>query len=249
MKIFLAGKMDLEHGAWRDHLLSWHGQRPVVWETPMTAADRERLRYYSDSVPPAWPTAPNTHVLDLHDYVGPYRLGRETVTAQKHGGEFHGGYWDSAHGHGCFGDAQCAYLVAQNHQAIARADLVFAYLNTDDAYGTLLDIGYALGLGKVVCLGRDPTRDHYEHWNDYILHSTTIVGAYWFGNESEETPPGREWFRNALQEAISVWSACQPAPTRLTPSATQAFSNIAKWTSDPRVRNEAQRMLKHLSDG
>ena len=50
---------------------------------------------------------------------------------------------------------------------IDRADLVVAYLQDTQAYGTLVEIGYAAGVDKPIALGFDPRmrrRDYDELW-------------------------------------------------------------------------------------
>lgn len=109
-----------------------------------------------------------------HNYVGPYFIGCDH-------GCFHG---DASHGSGLSGSG-CAgpilfgkdLLGARSlvHEAclnaIRRSDVVFCYLDSLDAFGTFIELGYARGLGDV---------DVWVHINRDIFNTTlkTSDGGY-----------------------------------------------------------------------
>lgn len=241
MKIYLAGKIDNEHGSWRDQLLepdyrSWpHMPR---WQIRYPYAQWERG--YSVEPPPAWPRTPNRWVLGLLDYVGPYRVDVVPSPESKSSGEFHGSTWSGQHG--CMDTAFKRHIVGSCLTAIKRADLVFAYINTPDCHGTLVEVGYAAALGKFI----------------YVVEGTEVpYEDYWFGAELatcwEWLHDGRgQSLEQHVQRAVTQFASTQQlghgVSPRAVPEAAQAFRDIARWTSDPRVRNEAQRMLRQLSD-
>jgi hypothetical protein len=209
-------------------------------------------------------------VLGAHAYTGPYRLDDMERNASKAVGWIHGTIWGGQHG--CPNGWE-AYLVAQNRAAIARADLVFAYINTPDCYGTLLDLGYAQGLGKFTAAVVDsagchiaPPRCQGDGWPlSYAMHAADYGGyaashpaptSDWNDLRAEVTSTGIRVVLPEpeacvdivceLQKALAAYTATLPATATVAPGVRQSFRNIAQWTSDPRVRAEAQRMLTRL---
>ena len=84
-----------------------------------------------------------------------------------------------------------------NTTAIQSADIVLAYINEADAFGTLAEIGYASALGKhvVLCLG--PKADSRELW---------FVAK--FAAEVHDVR-GPAQARGALLAAIATWNGSQ----------------------------------------
>jgi very-short-patch-repair endonuclease len=105
----------------------------------------ESWGHEADRFEPRWPRLANA-VLNQLDYVGPYFMGDDH------------GCGHGPHTHGCGPEeGMCggAYLTPGRRgirdlcfDAIARSDLLFAWLDRMDAYGTLVEIGYAKALGK-----------------------------------------------------------------------------------------------------
>lgn len=245
LNVYLAGKIDRQYGSWRDALLGthrdlWSLDRSPRWELPHQSPE-------TDLPPPAWPTEPNHWVLDLHNYVGPYRI--VAPAAPKHMGVFHGTEWIGQHG--WMDPSMCEHITAACCAALRRADLVFAYINTPDCFGTLIEIGYAQALGKFVFV---QTEDGAE-WDgdDYWFAEMMTRGQRaWYPTtdvKAIEDPAARicAMFREALIEYAMYPHESMQGGGHAEVAAS--FANIAKWTSDPRVRNEAQRMLKRLGEG
>lgn len=115
--------------------------------------------YYGFEFPPAeWPAIERPHFI----YVGPYFIGCD-----------HGCFHDTrTHGWGdggyC-GDADTdnrnggtltdtpqhglSYVATLCKKAIDNSDFVYAWIDEPDCYGTIAEIGYAVGIGKSVFIG------------------------------------------------------------------------------------------------
>jgi hypothetical protein len=83
----------------------------------------------------------------------------------------HGGSCDSGFPHGYSADGQPWQEESDKKQianavskAIRASDLLFAWIDSHDCYGTLLEIGYARGLGKTVVAVFSDTIDARELW-------------------------------------------------------------------------------------
>lgn len=251
LNVYLAGKMDEKQGGWRDGLLGreyigHHGwmQRWELYLGPIP--DSHDI---DGPPPPPWPMKPNTWVLNIHNYVGPYRTTVDDALKNK--GDFHGTEWVGQHG--WMDPAICNHIVSSCLIAIRRADVVFAYLNAPDCFGTLVEIGYARALGKFVYVAVDDDAEWHgsDYWFADLLASGERRGTEEESAIREEKDPGLRVRRHFL-EALAQYTAEPPRsnPVQLVQTArnelADSFTNIAKWTSDPRVRGEAQRMLKRL---
>ena len=268
MKIYLAGKMDAEHGAWRDALI---GDRYVpgvdrrfpAWELAHKI-DPDYDIHDLDVLP--WPKVPNTYVLGVHEYVGPYRWTFAPVEPQnKHLGYFHGSEGFGNHGYDMSDDRGRRLIVEECTNAIARADLVFAYLNSPDCFGTLAEIGMAKAMGKFIYVAIEQSAewDGTDYW--FIEE---LAGAYrnvLSMDNDDRVMLGHHFegdrIRDVFKDAIVAWTARPGKPglvalvdedrtapyIRAMQESAHSFSQIARWSSDPRVRNEAQRMLKRIA--
>lgn len=258
MKVYLAGKMDAEYGSWRDALLGriydYQDKRHVPrWEL----VRRGTLDGFD--APFSWPVGENRHVLGMHDYVGPYRMTYEHGFTGSCEGYFHGSTGPGQHGH--MDDDERSLILRACSKALHRADFVFAYLNRPDCFGTLAEIGYARALGKYVhvVLSQDAIWD----WGDYWF-VTDLVNAVDY-DDPQDRPEGEgidARMQRLFEHALVIWTgrpeAASPAHPlalvqandpnmRLFHEAAQSFSQISRWSADPRVRNEAARMLKRIA--
>jgi hypothetical protein len=273
MRVFLAGKVDPLHGAWRDALMD----RVWLWD----AHDRTRRDHARWVLPrelddpleyPAWPQEPNQWVLGRHQYVGPFVVQPPTELETKYTGDFHGNTWTGQHG--WMDDAERQQIVEANRRALRGADLCFCYLNTPDCFGTLVELGYAIAhrVFTFVLVNPDAEWEQDDYW--YVGQSADVWSLlgdtrldHDVGNPDEvadraappaSSPAEARLVRTAFHQALSDWSARPPrSPTAAQEAARQppprrarvdeqliaSLSSIAQWTSDPRVRNEAARML------
>lgn len=285
MNIYLAGKMDSEKGRWRDSILGTDRARPKPPESrfPDGSYSRQVPRWHLpfdsegyaqgwdetciDTRISPWPVRSGI-VLGRHDYCGPYRQQFTSEIDTKWSGEFHGS--ETFGQHGCMDWDDQQQVVAEALAAIRRADLVFAYVNDPEAWGTVAEIGYALALGKFVRLHVNDQEVFGEHEFWFVSGMCTPQGRYydpsscWDSDDYEghEAGDGRGSIRHALKNAIldyTAWSEkgsvlvrAAPEPSddlgaRIAGEVFDSFRQISQWTSDPRVRGEADRMLRYLA--
>lgn len=295
MKIYLAGKMDAEHGAWRDHLLTssddlFDRLDGPHWEQAVTISDEDGWYPLEDIIMKHWPLQANSLVLGKHDYVGPYRTtfklkSGADIDSKNHGGYFHGSLLAGQHGSPDWGNDYEGRIVRECESAIRRADLCFAYINTFDCYGTMTEIGYAKAAGVFTVVALDGeaisselqadeyfTQTEYwfsaqladahvdvpwrkglkaahPQWSDVVIEGCVVNGAFknalveWVGR-SDRSLEKRNVTEAELHRTVSEVERKYSTVLR---RYSDSFSQIAQWTSDPRVRGEAQRMLRLLA--
>lgn len=143
MKIYLAGKI-IKNG-WRTNFV------------PGAELDASRL-----SCEKEWPVLERV-IFGEHDYVGPFFYGCDH-------GCFHG---DGQHGMTFGEDGACAVepffvdrgeIVRRCLDAVRRSDLVFCWLEAPEDYGSMVEIGFALALGKKVIVGAQDFDLIESHW-------------------------------------------------------------------------------------
>jgi len=286
MKIYLAGKMNDEHGSWRDAVVGSSINRFAEADLPRWKLMRDvgLDGWNGERVCIPWPVVSNRFVLNVHDYTGPYRTDVKPDQLEwKNFGEFHGSVVQGCHG--ASNGEEDGLIVSQCIQAITRADMVFAYINSPDCFGTLVELGIARGMGIYTVAAFDDAAEW--DWSDYwfvknLVNATVTAPPSVSVGEKPELPelstwasfdsePMQEWnkrrdaetarIRGMVLEAVLQWTARpdRPAPISLVRAedtepyiraiqeAAQSFSQISRWSSDPRVRNEAQRMLKRIT--
>lgn len=155
------------------------------------------LKFGVEGLPDNWPIlrhgiAPNRH------YVGPYFIGCDHGCY--HGKDSHG------FGPGCSGDieefpgetydnhcptrAKEQYVVKQCHDAIDRADVVFAWIDDLTAFGTIFELGYAVGRKQV-----------------YLASPDEVSNDLWFMRAAiEATPNSHLIYENGPIEAFAIVS-------------------------------------------
>lgn len=91
-------------------------------------------------------------------YIGPFFVACDHGC--RHGPGRHG-----AAGIGCDGVAITrATVFARNQALMASADLVFAYIDAPECYGTMVEIGWACRAGIPIYLHFAPGIDHDDFW-------------------------------------------------------------------------------------
>src|SRR5581483_9440880 len=98
-------------------------------------------------------------IFGSHDYVGPFFLSCDH-------GCYHG---PSSHGYGYGPDAQHRLVSGLCLGALHRADLIFAWIDSRDCYGTLVELGYAKSMGKRIVIAGP--RYFKDLWFCYALAS------------------------------------------------------------------------------
>lgn len=132
LNIYLAGK--ISKNDWRHQIVN--GLRRVS----------RSFFGYSDINEIKWPILKNSIFKYFH-YTGPYFIGCD-----------HGCFHDS-HSHGWANEGDCGDTASEDSYyavyelcktAIHNSDLVFAWIDSTESYGTFAEIGYAAGLKKTI---------------------------------------------------------------------------------------------------
>ena len=146
MKIYLAGKVS--KNGWRTRL---------VRGANLNGMDL-------DAHESQWPVLERA-IFGEHDFVGPFLYGCDH-------GCFHG---DGQHGMIFEEDGACCVekffidrkeIVRRCLEAVRRADLVFCWLEAPEDYGSMVEVGYALALGKQVAIAVEspPMARLFHRW-------------------------------------------------------------------------------------
>jgi hypothetical protein len=172
LKIYLAGKVS-KH-CWRHEIV--RGLRDAL-------ADYGECPDGNRTLPiPEWPVLERA-IFDTHHYVGPYFASCDH-------GCFHG---DDSHGIAAAAKVQAGpddpHFSASNAEAVftqclngvVNADVVFAWVDTLDCYGTVVEIGYAHALRKHIWIaGPRRFRDMwflYRSADEYCCHASEPVAV------------------------------------------------------------------------
>ena len=131
MNIYLAGKINREND-WREELI------PDI-----------RYDVTSRDDYPVWKSKKG--VLWGNDYAGPYfiRVTKNALSWEKYGESHKIPLTNHKTGMPEF-DGVLDYIRDECMGSIAKSDAVFAYINSTDCYGTLLELGYAYAMGKLI---------------------------------------------------------------------------------------------------
>lgn len=174
--IYLAGSMAAINAE------SWSDQDAAIWRTTIVPPDN--LLNYFHSHPLSMEDLPvQLNAIRLlgesHHYVGPYYFDAQSGHAcwDKH----NHGFNDQAYGFDddasdalpCHGRKQ--HIVNLCFRAIARADIVFAWIDCDDCYGTITEIGYAAALGKRIWIASP--RSFPDMWFPFHASEFTWEGV------------------------------------------------------------------------
>jgi hypothetical protein len=190
MKIFLSGKVD-EHGGWRDWLLGMDYPDKPRW----VLVNKTQSIEVNPLVP--WVVKQGI-VLDTHDYVGAYKQVYSEDFPNKWTGIYHGSEADG--GHGQMSEESANSITAKCKSAIRGCDLLFAYINTPDCYGSLVEIGYAAAFGKCICLAVNKHIPGDCAW--FAEHFSSIAVNVDYRSPEEE----KAAVTNALLRGISLAS-------------------------------------------
>ena len=154
--VYLAGK--ISKNGWRSKIV------PGLRETASEASDVLKADYK------------NT-IIDGLVTSGPYFIGCDH-------GCYHG---DGSHGVGASVNVTCngigipASIVPKVCQEqIARSNFVFAYIDSNSCYGTLCEIGYAIGKGKPVAVMFANKKLRKEMWfvSELAVSSLMLMARY-----------------------------------------------------------------------
>jgi len=157
LKIYAAGKIS-GSSRWRCHLFKPPGLG-YAYELP------------EDTMRGEWPITKSA-LLELHHYTGPYYVDGTHDDGREYEDDSHGAPFDD---HRCrlTGD-----IPERCKKAIAASDVLFAWIDSIDCYGTIAEIGYAAGLGKHVWIaGRYRFRDLWFVYSLASLLNLEYCGA------------------------------------------------------------------------
>lgn len=164
-RIYLAGK--IEKNCWRHKIVD--GLR----------ADSEPPESFGNLIL-------QKSILGRHDYCGPYFIGCD-----------HGcGHGDSTHG--CKDNACAQVSIGKRHvmqnclSNLHNSTAMFAWIDSDDCFGTITEIGYARGIGVPVFIGCNNS-DLKDLWFPVsmawdVFHSMSPLGAFRQFIEKSEKP-------------------------------------------------------------
>lgn len=227
-RIYLAGK--ISKGDWRETLVS-RTEWPVGVEYSIGNGDEipggRGIAAYgacgSDSRIGAWPILENS-VLGIFDYVGPYFIGCDHGCF--HGNNKHGSI-DTAYGW----DEDCEDSEGAEQEqieqapeavtidqfmvralclhALKKADVVFAWIDSADAFGTFTELGYAVALGKEILIaGPEQFPDMwfvYAATRNFKIADSPLAALQAFITERRYIP--RPKFDSPIEEMF--WDAWQ----------------------------------------
>lgn len=193
MKVYLAGK--ISKGDWRQGVVSG-------------------LDGYGDqaSGDSPWPVLKSA-ICGEHDYTGPYFIGCDHGCfhgADTHGVGAYGGLLeatgvDQAPGAHCSGiPSQRKDVRANCMKAIAESDVVFAWLDSLDAFGTLVEIGAAHALNKTI-----------------IIAGPAVYHDLWFAYECADSFRITEHPKWAIEYYFARQAVALDQPTTLKAIETQ----------------------------
>lgn len=176
--VYLAGKITGHD--WRDEIVEgWSRQRrsPFTWDA---VADSEGKEWVVAEA------AVDAACGAKLDYVGPWWSDLGAL-----GGHAWPGGCLQPHAYGWTWDAECeerdrehlkrerdkaAKLVQKNvAKAIASCDLLFAWINSSDCYGTIFEIGMAVSMKKTVVIATPPSFDCQQMWLSRRFAAVTLV--------------------------------------------------------------------------
>ena len=173
--IYVAGKM--ENDAWRRELFDPYPRSDSdhAWQlgyNPVTVSDAAR-----------WPRSTDPETGNLYSgnygtglicglaYTGPFFVdlngghGFSYYDGAEHGANVDTS--DHARQHGAQLEDSRKEVQSLCFQAIARADVLFAYIDCIDCYGTIAEIGYAKALGKIIWIAG--SRRYDDLWFVYSM--------------------------------------------------------------------------------
>jgi len=144
-KVYLAGK--ITNDLWRDEIFpnwsDWEGSTSPTW---MDGAIPDGRDIYCTG--PFW--------VDLEGDIREAHCGAEIATGEHaQGQEKRGSEAASSHRF---------KVIDSSKDAISDSDMVFAWIDSTDCFGTLVEIGFAVGKGKFVLVGINDFDRSQEMW-------------------------------------------------------------------------------------
>ena len=152
MKIYLAGK--ISKNCWRHSLVK--GLRDQF-----EGGCGESMSMIEEW----WPVLQNAIGDGLH-YCGPYFIscdhGCFHSEEASHGAV--ASYESMSHDENSYSDEQYSRAYSRCLGAIEVSDVVFCWIESDDCFGTIAEIGYAKAMGKFICISFAESFDAEDMW-------------------------------------------------------------------------------------
>lgn len=182
--IYIAGKM--EDDEWRFQFFDPHN-------VPDDHAYQQGYHPFTIEHRASWPAKSHVTVCGLA-YTGPFFV--DVYGGHGYGymdGDAHGSNIDSADSYKSVKALEAKRRLVQQwcFSAIQRADLVFAWIDGIDCYGTIAEIGYAKAVGKLIWIAGP--RRYDEMWFVYQMADETV-----FVNQGVTATPAQV-FRDLLR--------------------------------------------------
>jgi hypothetical protein len=175
MKVYLAGKVT--KNGWRTNLVS--------------GAEIDAVNLPDDD---EWPVLKGV-IFGEHDYVGPFLYGCDHGCYHgRHGMSPRSDLDGDAGGVGCGGEGGFSReeIVRRCLDAVRRSDLVFCWLEAPEDYGSMIEVGFALALGKKVIVGAQDFDLIESHWfatdASFLIPRETPEAALRLALERVQTP-------------------------------------------------------------
>lgn len=165
-RVYLAGKIRPED--WRYRLVTEPSRLSLPTDDCGTGIFHRDALFRDSTLDDPWPVLENA-LFGTLDYVGPYFISCSHGCFN--GKNSHGigadleEYDDSNHG-ASLGFPMQEWVVARCQEAIRQADLVIAWIDDPSCYGTLVELGYAKALGKMIWIAGP--RQYEELW--FVYH-------------------------------------------------------------------------------
>lgn len=194
LKIYLAGK--ISDNDWRDSLLSpeWRSQQGYDKYTRAELPGMMGSSTWTNWLPLS------KAVLDRFDYAGPFPCERSSNFDQH-------GVLEKIYDHYSVDTQIAVNTLCLN--AIKNCDFFFAWIDSNDAYGTLVELGYAKALGKQVWVAFS---DELEIPNDNELSWSKGIDELWFARRTANIAVKTSTPRQALEHLIKFYGLDTESP-------------------------------------
>lgn len=209
LNIYLAGKISGDD--WRKDIVDGLGRKFLCEASTFREKQVEAIHE-------EWPVL-KASIFREHNYVGPYFVYTEDDLTPSHSPHVSTMIMESgedAHGVGLqtitFLDKQFkspkAQIVKQCFDAIDRADLVFAWIDSLDCYGTIAEIGYAAARKKMLYVSA--RRSFRDMWFIHHIDVENDLSSMMYRGDDDELDPTEhkparilERWLEAYQETMS----------------------------------------------
>lgn len=186
MKFYLAGKVSPAND-WRKGILG--GALPYHLNRVPNPFSPGREKVLS-CAPPRWAI----HCYGGHEYTGPFYVTQSKIVDERHPDEpsfpeewshAMASLYDGGHG-SCWLEPDRKKIFLTCVEGIEKCDVLFAWIEDWTAFGTLVEIGMAWGMGKTIVIAEPPRSESYKPEDElwfcrecgYRIQQPTPLEAY-----------------------------------------------------------------------